>query len=141
MPNILPLCGVRSGFCSWLVSMQLFIGLSYTVQFAVEEQKTSEKLSSALESVIQIVLRAEEYARLFSVPPNTATDRIFQSLQNNLTHLYAEVLNFLVRATIFFQKPTLRKTMSIDTPRRLTDCVQVAISLQDCPLTRSLRLF
>ena len=81
-------------------------------QFAVEEQKSSEKLSNALESIIQIVFRAEEYARLFSTRPDTTTDRIFQSLQDNLTQLYAEVLNFLVRTTLFFRKPTLRKIAS-----------------------------
>ena len=83
--------------------MQQFTSLTYTAQFAVEEQKSSEKLSSALESVVQIIFRVEEYARLFLTPSNTATDRIFQSLQTDVTDLYAEVLNFLVRATLSFQ--------------------------------------
>lgn len=79
-------------------------------QFAVEEQKTSEKLLKALDSISQIIFRGEEYAKLFSTPSDTSTDRVFQSLQDNLTHLYAEVLNFLVRATTFFKKETIRKS-------------------------------
>lgn len=70
-------------------------------------------LSKALDSIVQIVFRAEEYARLFSTFSDSTSDRVFQSLQDNLVHLYAEILNFLVRATIFFQKHTLRKTSSL----------------------------
>ena len=67
---------------------------------------TSAKLSEALESIIQIIFRAQQYAELFSVPSGSSTEHIFQSLQENLIRLYAEVLNFLVRATLFFEKPT-----------------------------------
>lgn len=73
----------------------------------MEEGKTSEKLSEALETTVQVVLRAEEYAKLFSTHSSSSTERVFQSLQENLTHLYAEVLNFLIRATNFFKKSTL----------------------------------
>ena len=55
----------------------------------------------------QIVFRAEEYANLFSVHSGSSTEKVFQSLQEDIIHLYAEVLNFLIRATIFFEKPTL----------------------------------
>ena len=75
----------------------------------MEEGTTAEKLSEALSSVIQIVLRAQEYAALFSAHSGSSTAGVFSALQDNLTHLYAEVLNFLVRATIFFNKPTLSK--------------------------------
>lgn len=64
----------------------------------------AEKLSEALDSLIQIVLRAQEYAVLFSTHSGSSTAGVFLTLQDNLTHLYAEVLNFLVRATIFFDK-------------------------------------
>ena len=55
----------------------------------------------------QIIFRAEEYANLFSVHSGSSTEKVFQSLQQGIIHLYAEVLNFLIRATIFFEKPTL----------------------------------
>jgi len=67
---------------------------------------TSAQLSEALESMSQIVFRAEEYANLFSVRSGSSTGKVFQSLQENIIHLYAEVLNFLIWATIFFEKPT-----------------------------------
>lgn len=70
-----------------------------------------------MNSVAQIVFRAEEYAKLFSTSPES-TDRIFQSLQENLTHLYAEVLNFLVRTTMFFQKSTLRMCQALGVFRK-----------------------
>ena len=78
-------------------------------KFAAEEPKTSEKISTGLHTVTQIIFRAEEYAKLFSAPANTTTDRVFESLHENLTYLYAEVLSFLVRSTIFFKKSTVRK--------------------------------
>ena len=71
-----------------------------------------------MNSVAQIVFRAEEYAKLFSTSPESTTDRIFQSLQENLTHLYAEVLNFLVRTTMFFQKSTLRMCQTLSVFRK-----------------------
>jgi hypothetical protein len=71
----------------------------------VEEGATSEKLSEALESVARIIFRAEQYAELFS-NPSSSSEPIFKSLQENLVRLYAVVLNFLIRATIFFEKPT-----------------------------------
>ena len=55
----------------------------------------------------QIIFRAEEYANLFSVHSGSSTEKVFQSLQQGIINLYAEVLNFLIRATIFFEKPTL----------------------------------
>jgi hypothetical protein len=63
--------------------------------------------------VTQIVFRAEEYAKLFATPAGSTTDRVFWGLQENLTTLYAEVLNFLVRAAIFVKKGTLRKWYSL----------------------------
>ena len=75
----------------------------------MEEGTTAEKLSEALSFLIQIVLRAQEYAALFSVHSGSSTAGVFSALQDNLIHLYAEVLNFLVRATIFFNKRTLSK--------------------------------
>ncbi|KAH0539046.1 hypothetical protein FGG08_004392 [Glutinoglossum americanum] len=84
----------------------------FLLMFTVEEGKTSERLSEALESTVQIVFRAEEYAKLFSSHSGSSTERIFLSLQENLTHLYAEVLNFLIRATIFFEKPAWRRYVS-----------------------------
>ncbi|MCJ1441536.1 MAG: hypothetical protein MMC23_002025 [Stictis urceolatum] len=80
--------------------------------FAAEEPKTSEKIATGLHTVTQIVFRAEEYARLFSNPANSTTDRVFESLHENLIYLYAEVLSFLVRSTIFFQKSTIRRFAS-----------------------------
>ena len=64
----------------------------------------AESLSAALDSLIPIVLRAQEYAVLFSSHSGSSTAGVFLTLQENLVHLYAEVLNFLVRATIFFSK-------------------------------------
>ncbi|KAL9118301.1 MAG: hypothetical protein Q9187_005157 [Circinaria calcarea] len=72
----------------------------------------AEKLSEALDSLIPIVLRAQEYAVLFSSHSGSSTAGVFVMLQGNLIHLYAEVLNFLVRATIFFTKGTFRRYMS-----------------------------
>ena len=69
----------------------------------------AEKLSEALDSSIQIVLRAREYAVLFSSHSGSSTKGVFLTLQENLTQLYAEVLNFLIRATIFFTKGTFSK--------------------------------
>ena len=69
----------------------------------------AEKLSEALDSLIPIVLRAQEYAVLFSSHSGSSTAGVFVTLQDHLTHLYAEVLNFLVRATIFFTKGTFSK--------------------------------
>jgi hypothetical protein len=68
-----------------------------------------EKLSEALGSLVPIVLRAQEYASLFSSHSGTSTAGVFVALQDHLSHLYAEVLNFLVRATMFFTKGTFRK--------------------------------
>jgi hypothetical protein len=65
----------------------------------------SAKLSKDLEHTSQIIFRAEEYAELFSAHSGSSTERVFRSLHENLTHLYAEVLNFLIRATKFFEKP------------------------------------
>ena len=76
----------------------------------------AEKLSEALDSSIPIVLRAQEYAVLFSSHSGSSTAGVFSTLQENLTHLYAEVLNFLIRATIFFNKRTIsqsEKTLSV----------------------------
>ncbi|KAI9715684.1 MAG: hypothetical protein M1812_005836 [Candelaria pacifica] len=75
----------------------------------VGERVTSEKLSDALENSVQIIFRAEEYAKLFSTHSRSSTERVFQTLQENLTCLYAEILNFLVRATKFFQTSTLKR--------------------------------
>lgn len=69
----------------------------------------AEKLSEALDSLISIVLRAQEYAVLFSSHSGSSTAGVFAMLQDHLIHLYAEVLNFLVRATIFFTRGTLSK--------------------------------
>ncbi|MCJ1242488.1 hypothetical protein MMC14_010496 [Varicellaria rhodocarpa] len=74
----------------------------------------AEKLSEALDSLIPIVLRAQEYAVLFSSHSGSSTAGVFLKLQENLTHLYAEVLNFLVRATIFFNRRTIRRYISAD---------------------------
>ncbi|KAI9763728.1 MAG: hypothetical protein M1840_009125 [Geoglossum simile] len=79
---------------------------------AVEEGTTSAKLSEALESISQIIFRVEEYANLFSVHSGSSTERVFQSLQENMIHLYAEALNFLIRATTFFEKPAWRRYLS-----------------------------
>ena len=67
----------------------------------------ASKLSEALDSLIPIILRAQEYAVLFSSHSGSSTAGVFLTLQEDLTHLYAEVLNFLVRATIFFSKRTI----------------------------------
>jgi hypothetical protein len=75
-------------------------------QFAVQEGAMSATLSKDLERTSQIVFRAEEYAKLFSAHSGSSTERVFRSLHENLTHLYAEILNFLIRATKFFEKPT-----------------------------------
>ena len=73
----------------------------------MEEGTTAEKLSEALDSLILIILRAQEYTVLFSSHSGSSIAGVFLTLQENLTHLYAEVLNFLVRATIFFNKRTI----------------------------------
>lgn len=74
----------------------------------------SLKISEALESCLQIVFRAEEYSKLFSssIHSDPSTTRVFQSLQDNLTQLYAEILNFLIRATKFLEKRTWRRYVS-----------------------------
>ncbi|KAH0565074.1 hypothetical protein GP486_001531 [Trichoglossum hirsutum] len=84
----------------------------FLLMFTVEEGKTSERLAEALETAVQVVLRAEEYAKLFSTHSSSSTEQIFHNLQENLTHLYAEVLNFLIRATRFFEKSALRRYVS-----------------------------
>jgi hypothetical protein len=76
-------------------------------QFTLEEGNTAEKLSETLDSLIQIIFRARQYAELFSTHSGSSTSDVFVTLQDNLTRLYAEVLNVLVRATIFFKKGTL----------------------------------
>ena len=63
-------------------------------------------LSGALDTVIQIIFRAEEYAKLFSAYSGSSTGQAFQGFKKNLIQLYAEVLNFLIRATEFLEKPT-----------------------------------
>lgn len=72
------------------------------MQFAVQEGYTTEKLTGILYIIAQTVFRADEYAKHFASP--TSTDRILEVLRENLIHLYAEVLNFLMRARVFFQK-------------------------------------
>ncbi|MCJ1251744.1 hypothetical protein MMC30_008981 [Trapelia coarctata] len=84
----------------------------FLLLFVVEEGTTAEKLSEALDSLIQIILRAQEYAALFSAHSGSSTFGVFVTLQDNLTLLYAEVLNFLVRATIFFGKQAIRRYVS-----------------------------
>ncbi|MCJ1261664.1 hypothetical protein MMC22_001530 [Lobaria immixta] len=84
----------------------------FLLLFAVEEHNSSEELSKALETIIQIVFRAEEYAKLFSTPSTSSTDRVFESLHENLVRLFAEVLNFLIRTTRFFEKTTLSRFAS-----------------------------
>ncbi|MCJ1236999.1 hypothetical protein MMC14_004983 [Varicellaria rhodocarpa] len=84
----------------------------FLLLFVVEEGTMAEKLSEALDSSIPIVLRAQEYAVLFSSHSGSSTAGVFSTLQENLTHLYAEVLNFLIRATIFFNKRTIRRYIS-----------------------------
>ena len=73
----------------------------------MEEGTIAEKLSKALDSLVPIILRAQEYAVLFSSHSGSSTAGVFLALQEDLTYLYAEVLNFLVRATIFFKKKTI----------------------------------
>ncbi|MCJ1242728.1 hypothetical protein MMC14_010737, partial [Varicellaria rhodocarpa] len=84
----------------------------FLLLFVVEEGTIAEKLSKALDSLVPIILRAQEYAVLFSSHSGSSTAGVFLALQEDLTHLYAEVLNFLVRATIFFKKKTIRRYMS-----------------------------
>ncbi|MCJ1262443.1 hypothetical protein MMC22_002313 [Lobaria immixta] len=90
----------------------------FLLLFAVEERSSSEELSKALETIIQIVFRAEEYAKLFSTPSGSSTDRVFQSLHENLVRLFAEILSFLIRTTRFFEKPTLSKINNWNNVRR-----------------------
>jgi hypothetical protein len=87
--------------------------IRFLLLFVAEEQKVSEAIANGLSLVTQIVFRAEEYAKLFATPAGSTTDRVFWSLQENLTALYAEVLNFLVRAAIFVKKGTFRKWYSL----------------------------
>lgn len=83
--------------------------IRFLLIFAAAEHKVSETVANGLASVTQIVFRAEGYAKLFATPAGSTTDRVFWSLQDNLTTLYAEVLNFLVRAAIHVKKGTLRE--------------------------------
>ena len=83
--------------------------LANKLQFSIEEGTISEKLSGGLESVVQIIFRAEEYARLFTIHSGSSSERVFRTLQGNLTHLYAEVLDFLTQTTEYFEKPTWSK--------------------------------
>ncbi|KAI9852117.1 MAG: hypothetical protein M1824_002166 [Vezdaea acicularis] len=84
----------------------------FLLLFTVAEGTTAAKLSGALRSTCQIIFRAEEYAKLFCAHSGSSTERVFQSLQENIIQLYAEILNFLVRATKFFEKHTLRRYIS-----------------------------
>lgn len=84
----------------------------FPLLFAVEEHNSSDELSKALDTIIQVVFRAEEYASLFSTPSSSSTDRVFRSLHDNLVRLFAEILNFLIRTTRFFEKPTLSRFVS-----------------------------
>ncbi|MCJ1235108.1 hypothetical protein MMC14_003072, partial [Varicellaria rhodocarpa] len=81
----------------------------FLLMFVVEEGIMAEKLSKALDSLVPIILRAQEYAVLFSSHSGSSTAGVFLALQEDLTYLYAEVLNFLVRATIFFKKKTIEE--------------------------------
>lgn len=47
----------------------------------------AEKLSKALDSLIPIVLRAQEYAVLFSSHSGSSIAGMFVTLQDHLTHL------------------------------------------------------
>jgi hypothetical protein len=76
----------------------------------VEEGNTFEKLSETLESIVQILLRAQEYTVLFSEYTGPSTAGVLSRMRDNLTQLYAQVLNFLVRATLFVKKRAISKT-------------------------------
>lgn len=51
----------------------------------------AEKLYEALNAVIPVVLRAQEYANLFSSHSGSSTSGVFSTM-HDLTRLYAEVL-------------------------------------------------
>ncbi|KAI9797819.1 MAG: hypothetical protein M1833_005322 [Piccolia ochrophora] len=84
----------------------------FLVLFVANETSTASKLALALEKTLSIFLHAKEYARLFERHAFSTTATISESLQKLVTNLYAEILNFLVRATIFFDKSLWRRTLS-----------------------------
>ncbi|KAH0565056.1 hypothetical protein GP486_001552 [Trichoglossum hirsutum] len=86
--------------------------IRFLVKFFIEEGTISEKLSDSLESVVHIIFRAEEYAKLFTTHSGSSSERVFLALQGKLTNLYAEVLDFLAQATEYFEKPTWRRYIS-----------------------------
>jgi len=76
------------------------------MQFTVAEGHTISRLTDSLELVVSIVFRAEEYAS-FLLTAKEPTDKALKMFRKNIIHLYAHVLNFLVRARLFFEKSKL----------------------------------
>jgi len=75
---------------------------------AVQEGNTSEKLIDSLDWIARLVFRADEYITLFAHEEFSAR-AILQQLESDLVALFTEILIFLFRATVFFQKSSPSK--------------------------------
>ena len=80
----------------------------FILMAAVQEGNTSEKLIDSLEWIARLVFRAGEYITLFDHEEISAR-AILQQLENDLVALFTEILIFLFRATVFFQKSSTSK--------------------------------
>ena len=80
----------------------------FVLMAAVQEGNTSEKLIDSLYWVARLVFRADEYITLFAHEEISAR-AILQQLEDDLVALFTEILIFLFRATVFFQKSSPSK--------------------------------
>jgi len=80
----------------------------FILMAAVQEGNTSEKLIDSLDWIARLVFRADEYISLFA-HKEISTRAILQQLENDLVALFTEILIFLFRATVFFQKSSPSK--------------------------------
>lgn len=83
----------------------------YVAQVAVKEIDTSEKISKALVEIVESLGRWNKYIELFVES---------QRVSEIASHLFSQIINFLVRARLFYQKPRASKT-----PHSLTAGIQL----------------
>jgi hypothetical protein len=82
--------------------------MKFLMQVVMSEKEISDKLAEAIADIVQIFGRCEQYSQLFS-----SHDRLLESIGV----LYADVLNLLVRATRFYEKGSISKSVPFYTPR------------------------
>jgi len=80
----------------------------FILMAAVQEGNTSEKLIDSLGWIARLVFRADEYITLFA-QEEISTRAILQLLENDLVALFTEILIFLFRAMVYFQKSSPSK--------------------------------